>query len=556
MIGTSGADHYIGVFDTQLDQLYCSNVTLTTFQYGNCVAKDPVTNGRHLFVVGGSSDVDTIQKSNDLDKIIVPTQFPTYLPSSIPSGYPTFIPTAMPTSPTKIPSSDPTQIPTNYPTDMPSGYPSSTPTAVPTNPTEMPSTYPTSVPTFGDYNFSFNAEIEVVLNWTAVIQSGIPSYIFDANYIKQDYLLQKDIVYSLKLAYLTVRFDVNSANEMGVAIQNYSNLSINAILTMEISFDKEQHLNAWYFDFQHITQQFDENLKTIWNINNMTESLVIVTNVIPTPMPTTIPSRFPSTIPTVIPTPNPTNTSISSTLVSTQAIATTVTTDHETGNLGNNGKGMSVTTKELTVYYNYTMSILFSVFLFVGILGYIDAKFLRHNEIFKFSSIVIAAMYLMDVVSDGFFVAQVYFFQESVDELVICGLSLLFIILPIFGNYYQLHKEMQVWLKDSDGKHTIQAWIQNNLRVLYTLSVVCGSAYTAVLICGSNLFHLKVFNMGLNGRQKALFKNKRVFSTVLLEVEYIEWLLLFLVTDLTQIFKHQTVLNLVHFFCIFPNLKR
>ena len=76
---------------------------------------------------------------------------------------------------------------------------------------------------------------------------------------------------------------------------------------------------------------------------------------------------------------------------------------------------------------------------------------------------------------------------------------------------------MKKWLNDIDGKHSIQSWVQHHLRALYFLAVICGSAYTAVLICDSNLFHLRVFGMGLNARQKAKFKNKRVFSTVLLE---------------------------------------
>ena len=70
---------------------------------------------------------------------------------------------------------------------------------------------------------------------------------------------------------------------------------------------------------------------------------------------------------------------------------------------------------------------------------------------------------------------------------------------------------------DSYSKHSVQAWMHSYLRILYMMTVFCGSAFAAVDICNSNLFHLSVFNMGLNKRQKATFKNQRVLSTVLME---------------------------------------
>ena len=72
---------------------------------------------------------------------------------------------------------------------------------------------------------------------------------------------------------------------------------------------------------------------------------------------------------------------------------------------------------------------------------------------------------------------------------------------------------------DVDNSHTIKAWLGSNLKALYFLAILLGgSTFTAVKICNSNLFYFNVFNMGLTNRQKSLFKNKRLFSTVLLEV--------------------------------------
>ena len=97
--------------------------------------------------------------------------------------------------------------------------------------------------------------------------------------------------------------------------------------------------------------------------------------------------------------------------------------------------------------------------------------------------------------------------------------SLVFIIVPVTANILQLQKEIKKWISDVDTKEIVPSWLQEYARFLYFLTIVTGSAHTGVLLCNSNLFGLNVFDMGLNRRQLALFKNKRVFSIVLLEVE-------------------------------------
>ena len=115
---------------------------------------------------------------------------------------------------------------------------------------------------------------------------------------------------------------------------------------------------------------------------------------------------------------------------------------------------------------------------------------------------------------------QVGYGQSSIFEVIIFSLALLFIILPVFVNYIQLHLEIKTWLTDTDSTHTVQPWVHRFLRQLYFLCILTGSAQSTVLVCNSNLFLLKRFNMGLNKRQLAIFKNKRIFGTVLVEVKF------------------------------------
>ena len=122
---------------------------------------------------------------------------------------------------------------------------------------------------------------------------------------------------------------------------------------------------------------------------------------------------------------------------------------------------------------------------------------------------------------DCFFVAQMYATPDvrlsMTCKWLLVGVGVSFIILPLICNLIQLHCEIHKWVTDVYSKHTVQAWVRSYLRILYVLSFFCGSAFAATNICNSNIFHLSMFNMGLNRRQRAIFKNQRVLSIVLLE---------------------------------------
>ena len=102
-------------------------------------------------------------------------------------------------------------------------------------------------------------------------------------------------------------------------------------------------------------------------------------------------------------------------------------------------------------------------------------------------------------------------------KFILIGCGGLFILLPLIGNLFQLHNEIEIWVCDVYSKHTIQPWVRSYLRFLYMLAILFGSAFAAVDVCNSNLFYLPMFSMGLNKRQKAIFKNQRLLSTVLFE---------------------------------------
>ena len=119
------------------------------------------------------------------------------------------------------------------------------------------------------------------------------------------------------------------------------------------------------------------------------------------------------------------------------------------------------------------------------------------------------------------FVAQIYLNDGDQLSLLemwsLFSFGVFFIIVPLIGNLIQLHNEIQVWIHDVYSKHCVQAWMRWYLRILYMFAILCGSSFAAVDICNSNVFHLSIFNMGLNKRQKAIFKNQRILSIVFFE---------------------------------------
>ena len=95
--------------------------------------------------------------------------------------------------------------------------------------------------------------------------------------------------------------------------------------------------------------------------------------------------------------------------------------------------------------------------------------------------------------------------------------SCLFIIAPVVANLKQLGKAMKEWAIDGDTRMIMQPWLRDHLHSLYIISIISGSAFSAIELCDSHLFQLSLFSMNLPKRQKQIFKNKRIFSVVLLE---------------------------------------
>ena len=107
----------------------------------------------------------------------------------------------------------------------------------------------------------------------------------------------------------------------------------------------------------------------------------------------------------------------------------------------------------------------------------------------------------------------------AVYYLILFVLALVFLIVPLLSNVIQLYYEIGRWSKDPVLSPTpVTGWLRSKVKFLYFISIVCGSSFSAVQLCNSYLFKMKIFSMGLSRYHKNRFQTQRFASIVLLEV--------------------------------------
>ena len=164
----------------------------------------------------------------------------------------------------------------------------------------------------------------------------------------------------------------------------------------------------------------------------------------------------------------------------------------------------------------YLLLIIIGIFIMIGLIGYIDARYCRINDFFSISTIVITLFQVLDLSSDIFLSISIYQQINTKDQLyeILFILSLVFIILPIIISIYQLwHQIKKHWWKQDH----IKLWLRNNDKLLYFLSIFLGSSFSATQFVNSNLFSKYMFSMGLSNIDRIRFQTKR-YSVVILEV--------------------------------------
>ena len=235
----------------------------------------------------------------------------------------------------------------------------------------------------------------------------------------------------------------------------------------------------------------------------------------PSNAPTIAPTIGPSGSPTVFPTVNPSG-SPSVPPTSVPSFAPTVPPTVSS----------ALTREDVGIWFNWIIWIILASVIIITAIGYADSRRFHKNELFRWNAILVFGVYTVDFISDAFFSMELYLFMMD-DELeniqllfiILFTLSLVFIIVPLVTNLIQLHKELSKWLVDPVLAQTeAPLWILSYVRMLYFVAVITGSSFSAVSLLNSNLFQWPMFGMGLSKFHRQMFRNKRFFSVVLLEV--------------------------------------
>ena len=76
----------------------------------------------------------------------------------------------------------------------------------------------------------------------------------------------------------------------------------------------------------------------------------------------------------------------------------------------------------------------------------------------------------------------------KIELVVFFGFAIIFIISLVIGLMQLQHEIKRKWMKDKYCRQTIRSWLVSYIRVLYFLSVITGSSFSAIELCNSNLF--------------------------------------------------------------------
>ena len=237
----------------------------------------------------------------------------------------------------------------------------------------------------------------------------------------------------------------------------------------------------------------------------------VLTSVAPSGAPTIAPTYSPTDSPTIEPTVEPT-------------LEPTISPTKEPTI---ESLGARLTENDIESTMSWTLLIFFIIGGILIICGFIDKLLMTKNELFNAKSIMAFLFYTTDFTSDWFFCGKLFLLINELYYLILFIFSILFIIIPLGANIFQLQKQIKIWNFESKYKYkykrhsneSVNQWIKRRVKFMYILTFLSGSSFSMIELCNSYLFHLKTFSMGLSRRQKSVFRNKRVFSVVLLEVK-------------------------------------
>eukprot|EP01083_Nonionella_stella_P062533 162589_1 len=398
-----------------------------------------------------------------------PSHNPSYIPSIAPTYPPSSAPTANPTSITSLPSSDPTTAkPT---TDKPTTDEPTTAKPTTMKPTKSPTSNPSVSPTIAGCVLAV-VTAPVQLTWPVnrdnsdviQLQNDV-----SLNATKLEISILKDIMDKIHADHGSDEESECEQRDIRVNITVQSVSDHQFIITLQIMLNGEYSDSLLlFFKDEQFNEEVKEDIQEIYDVE--VEDTVV-------------------------------------TVIKIDVVYIKPEYDQSHSDWDRN----------ISKTFNIISISLITMFGIVALIGFIDAQWIRKNDVFQVAALMIFVVYTLDFVSDVLFAAQVIVLAGSTLEYIIFICCCIFVVLPLSLNLMQLRSEISVWLQDPYNSTEIEAYLMNKGKMLGILTVVTGNSFAVIQLCESALFSLDVFWIGLRKEQVMKFKNKRLYSVVLLE---------------------------------------
>lgn len=177
-------------------------------------------------------------------------------------------------------------------------------------------------------------------------------------------------------------------------------------------------------------------------------------------------------------------------------------------------------TKENLLTVSILLIVLCAVLLLCSGFSY---SFCSRADDFKYIAVILFSIYMWDFFSDIFFAIDVYWTHIKGGDvetpfLIVFICSLVFIILPLLKNFYDLIKSQGEWQKSPLHGDRYRSWLDQYANILFFMSFLCGSTFGAIALVNSNLFGMRIFCMGLSTKDLRRFNQKRLVNVCTMHV--------------------------------------
>ena len=101
--------------------------------------------------------------------------------------------------------------------------------------------------------------------------------------------------------------------------------------------------------------------------------------------------------------------------------------------------------------------------------------------------------------------------------VILCIISIFFILFPLFLNFKALFKSMKEWMTDSYHGDRYRNYLTHYDKILFFMSIISGSTFATIALLNSNLFGWRIFSMGLSNNELLKFNQKRLINVIICE---------------------------------------